>query len=143
MAQVLTPSDVQSQIDQAKQDEQELASVTAPVGTFTPKAIKALAATVNEAAKKLLGVEPIEVQIPVPEGRTKTLPAIPAELVRPIQAFGQLAGDAVAVDICDEDHLFTLEDIVDDTSAALVAGKIRYLANDKRVAKWIKQELPA
>jgi hypothetical protein len=135
---MITNQEITRQIEAAKVDESRLLEATAPTGAFTPQAIKALVNILNNTAAKLLGAEPIEVPIPVPAGRTKTVGQLPAEIVRPLLAFSRLIADAIAAEVLDDELQFNIEDLHDDQQLALVGGKIKLL-DTKAVAKWLQR----
>jgi hypothetical protein len=111
-------------------DEQEFAAM-APRGNFTAKAMNNLVA----AANRLL---PAFEQTPDYPTFNEDVQVFPTDFVRVLGMFQGAVNSAVDAGAIDEQFDFEMEDIVDDQSINLLAGKITNLANNREFKNFLK-----
>jgi len=67
---------------------------------------------------------------------------LPIEFVRLLLMFKQAIDDAITQDIVDEDSTFTMEEITDDSSIKILAGKLGKVVRDKKFKKFLSESAP-
>tara|TARA_R110000824_G_scaffold6216_5_gene28790 strand:- start:464 stop:991 length:528 start_codon:yes stop_codon:yes gene_type:complete len=67
---------------------------------------------------------------------------LPIEFVRLLMMFKQSIDDAIMADVIDEDSTFTMEDITDDSSIKILAGKLGSVVRDKKFKKFLSESAP-
>jgi|TARA_R110000824_G_scaffold13196_3_gene57434 hypothetical protein len=68
---------------------------------------------------------------------------LPIEFVRLLMMFKQSVDDAIVADVVDEDKSFTMEEITDDSSVKILAGKLGTVVRDKKFKKFLSESAPA
>ena len=115
---------------QAQESEESMYQLAAPKGNYTIKGLNPLVIATNKLLP-LFGQEPT---YPKFSGNAKELPT---DFVRVLTMFKTAVDDAIAEDEIGADMAFELESLVDDTSLAMLAGKLSKLAIDKAFKKFL------
>jgi len=115
----------------AEEAEGALYEELAPKGEFSKKAMGMLSKAVN----KLTGLFDVD-KYPV---LTEDAQVFPADFTRLLAMVSDASMAADESDMLSGDYAFTLEDIVDDNTITLIAGKLDALSKDKEFKKFLKQ----
>ena len=127
--------DLSIEIGKAEEIDEDMYNQLAPRGKFSKKALNNLVT----AANRLL---PLFEQTPDYPMFEEDIQVFPNEFVRVIGMFQAAVNYAVDSGDLDEEMDFELEDITDDRSIMLLAGKITKLAQDREFKKFLQNPPP-
>jgi len=127
---MLSP-DVVSGQERIAAEEDRMMMEFQPKGDFSRKPLNALV-VVTRKMQPLFGLEGDYPRF------DSDLTELPVEFVRVLSMFKQAIDDAIAQDILDEADAFMLEDIRDDSSLKLLAGKLNKVLRDKKFKKFLE-----
>ncbi len=117
-------------MEQTAVAEDELVGEFQPRGNFTRKPLNALVVQ----AKKGQPLYGLKADYPnFPEDQTE----LPIEFVRLLLMFKQSIDDAIVADVLDEEDTFVLEDITDDSSLKILAGKLGKVFRNSKFKKFL------
>jgi len=122
-------------IEQAEMADEDMYDTMAPEGSFSKKALNALVKSTN----KLL---PAFDQTPDYPTFSEDLTKLPTDFTRVLAMFSSAAADAVMAEAIDPEMSFQLEDISDDRSLLLLAGKLDNLAKSREFKRFLKEPAP-
>lgn len=128
------PSDVAPEVIQGQEQiavqEDQLVGEFQPTGRFSKKSLN----TLVKVTKQLQPMFGLNADYP---NFTEDQTEFPIEFVRLLLMFKQSIDDAIVEDVVGEEETFTLEEITDDKSIQLLAGKLGMVARDKKFKKWL------
>ena len=127
--------DLSIEIGKAEEVDEDMYNQLAPRGKFSKKALNNLVT----AANRLL---PLFEQSPDYPMFEEDIQVFPNDFVRVIGMFQAAVNYAVDSGDLDEEMDFELEDITDDRSIMLLAGKITKLAQDREFKKFLQNPPP-
>jgi len=130
------PTDVDPLVLQGQEaiavEEDGMVGEFSPQGNFSKK-------TLNTLVKQTRQLQPLYgLNADYPEFQ-EDIQEFPTEFTRLLVMFKQSIDDAIATDILDEEKSFILEEITDDKSVQLLAGKLGAIAKDKKFKKFLEQ----
>lgn len=114
--------------DAEVQDEQVFDEMS-PAGDFSKRNMSMLTKALNSVLP-LFGQEAFPVI-------NEDIQRFPADLTRVLAMVATAVSDAIAAQEIDEDVMFSMEDIVDDESIKMLAGKLTKLGRDKAFKKFL------
>lgn len=115
---------------EAQESEESMYQVAAPKGNYTIKGLNPLVIATNKLLP-LFGQEPTYPKFSGP------LKELPTDFVRVLTMFKTAVDDAIAEEEVAPEMAFELDGIVDDTTLAMLAGKLSKLAIDKAFKKFL------
>jgi len=121
--------------EQIAQQEDSLMDEFSPAGQFSKKSLNALV----KVAKQLQPMFGLNADYP---DFTEDVTDLPTEFTRLLMMFREAVSDAVASDVIDEDKLFELDGIADDSGLQVLAGKLGAVAKDKAFKKFLSSPPP-
>jgi hypothetical protein len=125
----IAPEVLQGQ-EQTAQAEDELVGEFQPRGSFSKKPLNTLVIQ----AKKGQPLYGLKADYP---NFTEDQAELPIEFVRLLLMFKQSVDDAIVADILDEEDTFVLEDITDDSSLKILAGKLGKVFRNSKFKKFL------
>tara|TARA_R100000750_G_C2328637_1_gene89248 strand:- start:98 stop:628 length:531 start_codon:yes stop_codon:yes gene_type:complete len=117
-------------MEQTAVAEDELVGEFQPRGNFTRKPLNALVVQTKKG-QPLYGLKADYPDFPTDQTE------LPIEFVRILLMFKQSIDDAIVEDILDEEDTFTLEEITDDSSLKLLAGKLGKVFRNSKFKKFL------
>jgi hypothetical protein len=116
--------------EQIAQQEDSLMNEFSPSGSFSKKSLNALV----KVAKQLQPLFGLKADYPE---FTEDVEYFPTEFTRLLMMYKQAVDDAIAMEVIDEDKTFILDDVSDDNSVQVIAGKLGAVVKDKAFKKFL------
>jgi|TARA_R100001530_G_scaffold134174_1_gene108549 hypothetical protein len=118
--------------EQIALEEDGMMGEFSPQGNFSKKPL-------NTLVKQTRALQPLfGLNADYPEFK-EDIETFPPEFTRLLVMFKQAIDDAITKDIVDDGNTFQLEEITDDKSLQLLAGKLGAVARDKKFKKFLEQ----
>jgi hypothetical protein len=124
---------LQVEIETAEGEDEAQYAEMSPTGNYSKKAL-------NNLVKATNGLLPLFEQTPdYPTFAQDISGELPTDFVRVLAMFQGAISSAVANDAIDPEFDFTLEELVDDNSLQLVAGKLQSVAKNRDFRNFLKE----
>ena len=125
------PREMEISVSEAQRGDEDAFAALAPRGDFSRKAMNALV----KATNRLL---PLFDQSPDYPEFSEDVEVFPTDFVRVLGMFQGAVNAAVDAEMAPESADFMMEEITDDRSLQLLAGRLNQLATDREFKKFLK-----